>query len=278
MTMVRPTNVVQVTSLDQTDLLPYRTLRRPESHIKQGIFVAEGNRVVRRLLNSGLNVVSLLLTPDWLERFSGDFDWSARDEIRIFVADLAVLSAIVGFNLHQGVMAVGRVPPEPDLAEIPVPHLVVALDSLRMSENVGTIVRNCAAFAVDAIVVGETSCSPYMRRAVRNSMGAVFRMRVIHTPSLAVSLESLKLRFGTKILVTDPSARLAFYDADLTGNVCLVLGSEDSGVSPDIRRSASTAVAIPMCEGTDSLNVASASAVFLSEAIRQRRGALHLKN
>jgi tRNA G18 (ribose-2'-O)-methylase SpoU len=213
MAMPRPDNVVQVGSLDHADLLPYRTLRRPESHVQQGIFVAEGDKVVRRL----------------------ELDRTARGDTRIFVGERDLLSQIVGFNLHQGVMAVGRVPSEPDLAELPSPHMVVALDSLRMSENVGTIVRNCAAFAVDAVLVGETSCSPFMRRAVRNSMGSVFDIPVIHSLNLAASLESLTLRFGTKIMVTDPHAPLAVYDADLTGSLCLVLGkfSELGGKAPD---------------------------------------------
>jgi tRNA G18 (ribose-2'-O)-methylase SpoU len=139
-----------------------------------------------------------------------------------------------------------------------------------MSDNVGVVVRNCAAFGVDAVIVGETACSPWLRRAVRNSMGTVFRMRILHMDSLARALSDLRSRFGTRIVASDPDAAVDIYHADLAHNVCIVFGSEDSGVSDDTRDLASQAVAIPMCRGVDSLNVGSASAVFLYEAARQR--------
>jgi len=191
----------------------------------------------------------------------------------IFLAEEDLVREIVGFNVHQGVMAVARIPAEGSLDNLPVSHLLVALDGLRISENVGVIVRNCAAFGADAILAGGNSCSPYVRRAVRSSMGAVFRIPVIHTPSLADSLQQLQLRFRTRIVAADPHGASTIYHATLDGNVCLVLGNEDHGVSPEVALLATDHVGIPMHLRTDSLNVASASAVFLYEARRQRAAA-----
>src|SRR5262249_36502322 len=151
----------RVESLDLPELEPYRTLRRPESHLRQGIFVAEGERVVRRLVESGLEVVSFLLEPVWFERLFADYGRSLS-EAQVFLAERRLLSTIVGFNLHQGVMAVAKVPAEPTLDRLPAEHLLVALDQLRVSENVGVIVRNAAAFGADAILVGERSASPWL--------------------------------------------------------------------------------------------------------------------
>jgi tRNA G18 (ribose-2'-O)-methylase SpoU len=265
-----PVLIHHVNSLDRPELAPYRTLKRPLAHSQLGIFVAEGEKVVRRLLDSRIQVISLLLTPGWLERLreSGHLREDRCPEI--FLAEGDLLREIVGFNIHQGVMAVARVPEEPSLDRLPGEHLLMALDGLRISENVGVMVRNAAAFGVHAVLVGETSCSPYLRRAVRNSMGAVFTLPVIHVPSLAEALGRLQLQRGTRIVAADPHGAAIVSDIPLTGNLCIVLGNEDEGVSPEVAALADIRAAIPMCNDTDSLNVGSASAAFLYEAARQR--------
>ncbi len=268
--MSNSARIQHLSSLELPELAPYRTLKRPIAHMQQGIFVAEGEKVVRRLLASGLEVVSLLLTPDWLARLASAGHLEGREDLTAFLADEELLRGIVGFNIHQGIMAVAKVPAEGSIDAIPTVHLLVALDGLRISENVGVIVRSSAAFGVQAILVGETSCSPYLRRAVRSSMGAVFQMPVIHVPYLANVLGRLKLRCGTEIVVADPHGATTIYDASLAGSVCIVLGNEDNGVSPEVSGLATVRAAIPMHNQTDSLNVASASAVFLYEAARQR--------
>ena len=262
--------IQRVSSLELAELAPYRTLKRPIAHMQQGIFVAEGEKVVRRLLDSGLEVISLLLTPDWLARLASSGHLEGREDVTVFLAEGELLGRIVGFNIHQGIMAVAKVPAEGSPEALPPVHLLVALDGLRISENVGVIVRNSAAFGVQAILVGETSCSPYLRRAVRSSMGAVFQIPVMHLPCLADALGRLKLRCGTEIVTADPHGASTIYDAHLAGSVCIVLGNEDNGVSPEVAGLATVRAAIPMHNRTDSLNVASASAVFLYETARQR--------
>lgn len=192
----------------------------------------------------------------------------------MYLADKGLLETIVGFRMHQGIMGVARVPSEPDLDELvqssKSPHLFVAIDGLVFAENVGVVVRNCVAFAVQGILVGPTSASPYLRRAVRNSMGTVFQIPVIHTTSLSDSLMNLRVSHGTSVLVADAHTDTSLYDQDLTKDICLVFGNEDAGVSPDVEPCASIVARIPMESSVDSLNVASASAVALSEVSRQR--------
>ncbi len=242
--------------------------------MEQGIFVAEGEKVVRRLLASQLTVLSLLITPERFDQLKRAQEISRRGTFTVFLAEKKILETIVGYNLHQGIMAVAKVPKEPTLDAlldgVSKPYLLVALDGLVNSENVGVIVRNCAAFGVDALLVGETSSSPYLRRAVRNSMGAVFQIPVIHAGDLAASLRDLAGRHQTTVLATLPHGRSSIHEADLSGNVCLVLGNEGDGVSQKILDVCTGNIAIPMTGGIDSLNVASASAVLLYDIFRQR--------
>ncbi len=264
-------HVIRVESFDDPELLPYRTLRRPVEHFQRGIFVAEGERVVLRLLESGLEVESLLLTPQWLERVSGHLEERRQRAVRVYLAEAVLLRQIVGYNLHQGIMAVGKVPPEPSPGSLPQPHMLVALEGLTQAENVGVIARNSAGFGVDALISGETSGSPYLRRAVRNSMGAVFSLGVIHSRRLAETLATLRETRQTRIIATVPHAGTPLTNVDLRGNICFVAGNEDAGISRDLRDLSDVQAAIPMQKGTDSLNVANAVAVFLYEACRQRQ-------
>jgi len=262
----------RVTSLDLPELQTYRTLRRSQEHLERGVFVAEGEKVVRRLLASGLPIVSLLLTDEWLGQLtSTGFSSFPCD---VFTADKGLLESIVGFRMHQGIMAVGHVPTEPTLDDLvrssPSPRCFVALDGLVSSENVGVVVRNCAAFGVQGILVGETSASPYLRRAVRNSMGTVFQIPIIHTPKLSEALMSLRSENNMSVIVADAHATDSVYDIDCQTDVCIVLGNEGTGVSSSTRMLATASMRIPMKEGVDSLNVASASAVILSKVSRQR--------
>jgi tRNA G18 (ribose-2'-O)-methylase SpoU len=234
--------------------------------------VAEGEKVVLRLLMSPVRVVSLLTTEEWWNRLADRELRALPRPADIFLGPLPLLRTIVGFNLHQGIMAVGEVPAEPPPDALPMPHLLVALDGLVLSENVGVIVRNCGAFGADGVIAGETSGSPYLRRAVRNSMGAVFHLRIFHPPVLREFLESLKSAFGTRIIAADASGDTLLQETDFQGNVCLVAGNEDQGIAPAIREVCDVRVRIPMSGVTDSLNVSNAVAVFLYQATMRRRG------
>ena len=266
--------IVPVLSLDEIDLQPYRSLRRPLEHQRNGIFVAEGEKVVRRLLGSTLEVLTVLLTPEWLEEYRPLLD-ARSGTLRVFVAPKHLVEEIVGFHLHQGIMAVARIPRPLTLQEalthVHRPALLVAVDGLTNAENLGVLVRNCAAFDVDAVLVGETSSSPYLRRAVRNSMGTVFNLEVVQLASLVDSLLELKSRHAMRIVAAHPHAeRVALSQASMTGDCCIVFGSEGEGINSAVLAVCDDLVAIPMHEGVDSLNVASASAVFLYEVQRQR--------
>ncbi len=264
----------QVVSLDQPGLEPYRTLRRPLEHQRQGIFVAEGEKVVQRLLESELQVQSILLTPEWFAVYKTHLE-RRNEQIDVFIADKKLLEEIVGYRLHQGIMAVARIPSPRTLEDILTsarrPYLLAAVDGLTNSENLGVLVRNCAGFGVQALIVGGTSSSPYLRRAVRNSMGTVFRLPVVHVDNLAETLLRMKSAHGIRSFAAHPQSQSATLShTDFTSDCCIVFGSEGEGISPPVLAVCDAQVAIPMHNGVDSLNVASAGAVFFYEIVRQR--------
>ncbi len=267
--------ITKIDSLDLSNLEPYMTMRRPVEHRARGIFVAEGEKVVRRLIESNLNVVSILLTQEWLDKYSIILD-NRQIEAGVFVGEKNQLEQIVGFGLHQGIMAIGRVPDQLDLLnftkDCPKPRFFVAVDGLANSENMGVIVRNCAALGVQVLIFGETSCDPYLRRSVRNSMGTIFNLPITRADNLSESLKELHENFSIEIIAAHPKIDSQEISAvDLSGDVCLVFGSEGEGISPEILEQCSMRAKIPMCHGVDSINVASSVAVVLYETALQRR-------
>lgn len=266
-------SIQQINSLDLPELGPYRTMRLEHEHLANRIFVAEGEKVVRRLLESDLQVISVLLPTRWLNEFCPLIE-TRPEMIRVFTAEKKVLESLTGFSMYQGLLAVARMP-EPLPLEVAwhrsvPPRLWVAIEGLSNAENVGAVVRNCVAFNVHALLVGETSASPYLRRAVRSSMGTVLRLQVVETHSLVAALESLK-QMGVKCIAAHPHANaMTLARASLTGDCCIVFGSEGEGLSETTLAACHERVSIPMRPNVDSLNVASAVAVFLYEANRQR--------
>lgn len=284
--------VQTITSLDQPELAPYRTMRRSAEHEAQGIFIAEGEKVTRRLLESNFTVVSIVLPEKWLETYRPLLE--ARPEaVSVYLAEKPLLETLVGYSLFQGVLSVGRIPSPASIEEILArsarPHLLAAIDGLSNAENLGAVVRNCVAFDVQALLVGETCSSPYLRRSVRNSMGAIFQLPVWEIKmanaaaqlrrddpppfSLAQTLRDLRTR-GIRCLAAHPHADgKILSQADFAGDCCLVFGSEGNGISKTVLEACDEAVAVPMANGVDSLNVGAAAAVFLYEANRQRNQA-----
>lgn len=281
--------IQKISSFDSPELQPYATMRRPLEHERQGIFIAESAKVVRRLLESRLTVVSVVLPEKCLAEYRPLLE--ARPEnAAVYLAEKKLLESLVGFSMFQGVLAVGKVPPPVSLDEIlpksPKPQLFVAIDELANAENIGALVRNCVAFGVQALIVGETSSSPYLRRAVRNSMGAIFQLPVIELAklgqrhqfttkpnavklTLVECLKKLRAR-GVRCIAAHPRTENKLSQADFSGDCCLVFGSEGDGISPEVLEACDEAVAIPMPPEVDSLNVGAAAAVFLYEAARQR--------
>ena len=267
--------VHHIDSLDLPELAPYRTLKRSVEHEVQGIFVAEGDKVVQRLLESQFEVVSVLLPAERLAEFEPFLRGRRETNIPVHVvARKEILEKLVGFDLFQGVLAVGRIPSPRSLetlirTSLP-PHLFVAVDGLTNAENIGVLVRNCVAFGVQALLVGETCASPFLRRAVRNSMGAIFHLPVVGATNLVRSLGKLRTHH-VRCFAAHPHADQKFLpQADFAGDCCLVFGSEGNGIATPVLAACDEAVAIAMPPTVDSLNVSSAAAVFLYEANRQR--------
>lgn len=270
--------VCRISSGTEPGLEPYRTLRRTADQRDRRLVIAQGPTAVRALLRSRYRIHSLLADENWLEELRPL--WRHRPEpFTAFVGESALVQELIGYRMYQKVMAAGVIPPLPTIEAIlnPTsarrgrqPRLWIAIDGLSNAENLGALIRNAAAFRVDLVLVGETSASPFLRRAVRSSMGSVFFMKIVETDRLSDALR-LAAEDGVRVIGAESGTdHVPILEADIDGDLCIVFGSEGSGISDPVLRACHQTVSIPTTDLVDSLNVASASAVFLHEAARQR--------
>jgi tRNA G18 (ribose-2'-O)-methylase SpoU len=264
--------VSSITSLDLPALRPYRTMKQQGDHFVERLFVAEGGKVVRQLLKSDLAIVSALMTPEHFEALKPHFE-ERSEMIEVFLGEKPLLETLTGFTMFQGLLACARIPQPTELAVALAltgrPRFFVATDALSNAENLGGLIRSAAAFGAEAIVVGETCAHPYLRRAVRASMGTVFDLKIVEPLSMVDALREMRGR-GIHCVGAHPHEDRWLTAAQLTGDCCIVVGSEGHGLSEKVRDACDELVAVPMARGIDSLNVGAASSIFFYEVWRQR--------
>lgn len=270
---MRHTGEVSVTTTPITDsaderLADYVGLTDPEMSRRSAehpFFIAEGIEVVRRLVASGLELRSIVVAPNRLERLM-----PALTDVRcpIYVAERDVISSTVGYALHRGVIGSAYRPEPPLLDEVlsrppldGVRHRLAVLQGLNDHENLGAIARSARAFGIDALVLDPTCADPYYRRCVRVSMGEILFLPVI-TMSMEDLMTTVHRHRGSVVALTprrDATSLVEVTHRD--GPLALVLGAEGFGLPESTLSAADHMARIPIADDVDSLNVGHAAAV-----------------
>ncbi|MCZ7557413.1 MAG: RNA methyltransferase [Bacteroidia bacterium] len=269
-------NIQHIVDIDIAELEPYRTLRERTWHWGSGHFVAESAKVVRAVLDSSVTIRSMLITEQWLSENTSILDTARIGDAPVFVAPEEVLQRIVGYALHHGVMAVGTIPENPSIEVLrgakEKASLLVALEGIADAENMGMILRNCAAFGVDGVLVGRDSCSPWLRRSVRVSVGHMFRLHIRICDDILGDIRLLRGSGKVRLVGAVPRGgssqvfqHIQTCDAG-DASLCLLFGSEAYGLTSEATALCDVLFTIPMRQGVDSINVANAVAVALYAA------------
>ncbi|WP_341240534.1 RNA methyltransferase [uncultured Nocardioides sp.] len=256
--------LVEITEADDPRLRDYRDLRdvqlRKDLEAEHGLFLAEGEKVVRRAVESGYAPRSFLMAPRWLD---GLADVLERSEAPCYVMSEELAEQVTGFHVHRGALAsLERRPSVPVDDVLAGARSVLVLEDIVDHTNVGAILRSGAALGFDAALLAPRCADPLYRRAIKVSMGAVFTLPWTRLPEWYDALPALSARGFTTVALTlaDDAVPVEEAVAGLD-RVALVLGSEGHGLSERWQESADRRAIIPMHEGIDSLNVAAASAV-----------------
>lgn len=224
-------------------------------------FLCEGILLVERLLDSDLEVQSLLISPGKLDRLRPRLE--GRD-VDVFIAPQDILNATVGFNIHRGVIASAVRRPSPAARDLLDRSAAIAvLEGITDHENLGAIFRSAMALGVDGILLDAKSGDPFYRRAVRVSMGAVFSLPFARLGAADNLIDILdRAGYASIALTPDPAATPIDQFSPAEGRrVAVLLGAEGDGLSPATMEGATYRVRIPIRSGVDSLNVGHAAAI-----------------
>lgn len=273
--IVRPP-IVRIDDPDDPRLEPYRAVRERDLVGRDGLFVAEGRVVLEKAVRAMPGALqSVLVAAHRLDSLA-DVLAGLPAETPVFAAGQEAMDAVVGFPIHRGILAVGRVPtrdPGTLLAGLRDRALVVGLVGIANHDNMGGIFRNAAAFGADAVLLDETCCDPLYRKAIRVSVGAALTTPWARAGDGAALVARLAAA-GFEVVALSPRGETELADLAAGPRVAALFGAEGPGLPPDVL-ARTRAVRIEMAGGFDSLNVATTSGIVLHSLVAARRkGAL----
>ncbi|GAB4189156.1 MAG: RNA methyltransferase [Phycisphaeraceae bacterium] len=215
-----------------------------------------------RFLKSGLRVHSVLLADHRLEELRPYLS----EEVPVYTTENSLLSQIVGFHFHLGVLACGYRPEQRDVSVFGKARTLIVLPEVRHAENLGLIIRSAHALGVDGVLMSEIGCDPFTRRVIRVSMGSVFSVPVVRSDGLRDQLMRLKREYDYQLLASvagKEAVPVNLYRRSNSGRVAVLFGNEPEGLADYWVRLCDKCVTIPMAEGVDSLNLAVAVGIVM---------------
>ena len=257
-----------VSDPDDPRLADYVRLRdtslRRHLEATHGLFIAEGEKVIRRAVEAGYRPRSFLLAERWLP---GLADVLRRwPEAPVYVVSEAMAEEVTGFHVHRGALASLHREVRHTVADLLLAERLVVIEDVVDHTNVGAVLRNAAALGWDGVLLAPRAADPLYRRAVKVSMGAVFSLPWARLADWATVPDQLRTAGFTTVALTlaDDAVDLATVAERLpgtSGKVAILLGTEGAGLSQRWTDGADVRAVIPMQAGIDSLNVAAASAI-----------------
>ncbi|MFD7159882.1 TrmH family RNA methyltransferase [Kribbella sp. NPDC059898] len=230
---------------------------------EHGLFIAEGDKVIRRAADAGFEPRSFLLAPRWLD--------SLRDVLAkwpdkpVYVVSEELAEQVTGFHVHRGALASYKRQAAVPLSQLLTTDVsrIAIFDDIVDHTNVGAGFRAAAALGVGLVLVTPTCADPLYRRSIKVSMGTVFQVPWTRLQSWPGDLKLLQEHgyVAAAMALTDDSITLDDLAARKDEKLALIFGTEGHGLKPNVLRQADLTVRIPMTGGVDSLNVASSAAV-----------------
>ncbi len=257
--------LIDITSIEDPRLEPFRELRSRNWTEQSGLFIAEGPLLVEQLVCSNYAVKSILLDRKYLQHYAA----MVPDGVELLVVEHALVESIVGFDFHRGVLGCGLRKPVLTLREDFLPwtdrgETLVGVVGVQDPENLGGILRSCAALGIARVVIGPGSADPLSRRVLRVSMGTVLQLQLFRSRDLAGDLRWLRdERQITSVATTLSADSQALETTQRSGPVLILIGNERYGLPAEIQSVADQRVTIAMELGTDSLNVCVAAGIVM---------------
>ena len=242
--------IIEISSLTDSGVEIFSTLTEAQLRNRiepdKGLFIAESPKVIHVALNAGYEPLALLCEQ---KHITGDAAGIIErcGDIPVYTGERKLLATLTGYTLTRGVLCAMRRRALPSAEEMcRKARRIVVIEGVVDATNIGAIFRSAAALGIDAILLTRNSCDPLNRRAVRDSSPNELRKQGFRTVAMALTEKSISI--DNPILATEPK-------------LAIVMGTEGDGLQNETINEADYVVRIPMANGVDSLNVATASAI-----------------
>lgn len=260
-----------VTDPEDERIADYRALTdvalRTQWEPPHGLFIAEGELVLRRALKAGYTPRSYLLD---VARVPALADLPGAP---VYAAEAQVLRQTTGFHVHRGVLGSFHRRALPAAADVlAAARQVLVCEDVNNHTNLGAIFRSAAGLGMDGVLLSPSCADPLYRRSVRVSMGEVFAVPYATLAPWPDALAAVRAAGFTVLALTPAAGAVPIHRLDPAARTrpALLLGAEGPGLSGPALAAADLQVTIPMRSGVDSLNVAAAAAVACWELARDR--------
>ena len=251
-------NLIKIDDTNKSELEIYHKLRE-NAFTADNSFIADSPKVVNIILDTDIEVKSILATQDYYDEFSHLL--TCRDKTKFFVIDKKEMEEIIGHKIHHNCMLHGIRPNETALEDLD--NNIIMLDEITSTENVGSIARSAAALGISSYLLPKEAPHPYSRRALRVSMGHITKLHVAIYSDIFETIKTLKNN-GYKIFAAEltPNA-VSLQDVSISSKWVLLMGHEGKGLSQDVIDACDEIVKIEMAEDVRSLNVAVAASIMM---------------
>lgn len=260
------TGIIKITDITDSRVAVFASLTEtqlqsgnPHCYFETPLFIAESPKVIKVALDSGIIPVALLCEE---KHIRGDAkEIIEHCDIPVYTGSRETLSRLTGYKLTRGVLCAMQRPQALPASRIcEKSRRIAVIDGVCDTTNIGSIFRAAAALGIDGILLTEGSCDPLNRRAVRVSMGNVFRIPWGWIKNPITELRELGFKTAAMALRQD-SVNIDDRTLNSEKKLAIILGTEGDGLADKVIDGADYTVCIPMSNNVDSLNVASAAAI-----------------
>ena len=253
-----------ITSLQNAQVKKWRSLNKSHSdRLVQGLFLAEGEHMAQEALQTG-KANALIVTEKGKAKFASLLNTT---DLAVHVLADHVFAALCDAKTPQGILAVCSLEEAHPLSSLG--QRIVCLNGVQDPGNMGTILRTMDAAGFTGLLIDSKTCDPFSPKALRASMGSIFRIPVCRVEDLGCALDTLQKK-EFEILAGDLSGKPFFEPRQRKANTCIIIGNEGAGIAPEIKEKATLRLKIPMMGGAESLNAAVAASIMMYDDVRYR--------
>jgi tRNA G18 (ribose-2'-O)-methylase SpoU len=259
--------IIPIASADDPRVASYRAVKERDLVRASGNFIVEGKVTLSRLIEaSRFPIESLFLSESRIAPLT-DLLAKLPPHVPVYMARQEVMDQLAGFHIHRGVLALAKRGPDESVTSLldgmgDGPIRLLALIGLANHDNVGACFRNATALGATAVLMDASTCDPLYRKSIRVSAGTALSLPFARAPSGTELFRQLE-QADVTCWALSPSDGEALHTLPPPERLALVLGAEGPGLPPELLARCQR-VSIPMANGVDSLNVATAGAIALA--------------